>query len=100
MALNIESAIERLLNNVKAAGCADTTIDLYRHTLKPLIKECGYSMDEPCDQSTIDNLLKKVEERYAEGKIVFGFYRFSKYQIHNGFLCFRFLCALAAFLLL
>ena len=71
MALNIESAIERLLNNVKAAGRADTTIDLYRHTLKPLIKECGYSMDEPCDQSTIDNLLKKVEERYAEGKIVF-----------------------------
>jgi len=78
MALNIESAIERLLNNVKAAGRADTTIDLYRNTLKPLIKECGYSMDEPCDQSTIDNLLKKVEERYAEGKIVFGFYRFSK----------------------
>ncbi len=78
MALSIESAIERLLNNLKAAGRADATLDLYRYTLKPLINECGYSMNEPCNQSTIDNLLKKVEERYAEGKIVFEFYRFSK----------------------
>lgn len=78
MALSIESAIERLLYNVKAAGRADATLDLYRATLKPLIKECGYSMDEPCDQSTIDNLLKKVEGKYAEGTIAFEYYRFSK----------------------
>jgi integrase len=78
MALSIESALERLLDNVKAAGRADATLKLYRSTLKPLIKECGYSVDEPCDQNTVDNLLKAVEKRYADGKIVFESYRFSK----------------------
>jgi len=78
MALSIEKALERLLESVKAAGRADATIDLYRFTLKSLIKECGYSMNDPCDQNTVDNLFEKVEEKYAEETIVFEVYRFSK----------------------
>ena len=83
MALSIESALERLLDNVKAAGRADATLKLYRSTLKPLIKECGYSVDAPCDQNTVDNLLKAIEKRYADGKIAFPFlsnWRFRGYH--------------------
>ena len=78
MALSIENALARLLDTVKAAGRADATLGLYRGTLKSLIKECGYSMNDPCDSNTVDHLLQKAEERFNEGKIVFGSYRFSK----------------------
>ena len=74
MALSIEKALERLLESVKAAGRADATINLYRFTLKSLIKECGYSMNDPCDQNTVDNLFEKVEEKNAEETIVFEVY--------------------------
>jgi hypothetical protein len=78
MALSIEKALDKLLDTVKAAGRADATLDLYRSTLKALIKECGYSMNDPCDQNTVDNLFEKVEEKYAEETIAFEVYRFSK----------------------
>lgn len=78
MALNIENALERLLETLKADGRADATLDLYRNTLNPLIKDCGYSMNDPCDSNTVDALLQKAEEKYNEGSVVFGFHRFSK----------------------
>ena len=78
MALSIENALERLLETLKAAGRADATLELYRNTLNLLIKDCGYSMNDSCDMSTVDDLLQKAEERYNEGSFVFGFYRFSK----------------------
>ena len=78
MALNIENALKRLFDTLKAAGRADATLDLYRITLTSLINECGYSMNAPCDKNTVDNLFQKVEKKYKDESIVFGYYRFSK----------------------
>ena len=76
MALSIENALEKLLDTLKATGHADKTLDLYRNTLTSLIKKCGYSMNDPCDQSTIDNLLQKVEENTLKEVLCLSFIDF------------------------
>lgn len=78
MALSIELALDRLLKTVKANGRTEATVNLYRVTLKSLIRECGYSLEEDCNQIVCDQLLHTAEKKFAEKRICKEYLRFTK----------------------
>lgn len=78
MALSIELALDRLLDTVKANGRAEDTVRLYRTTLNQLIRDCGYSSEDVCDQEVCNQLLQTAEKKCAENRICKEFFRFNK----------------------
>ena len=78
MALSIELALDRLLDTVRTNGRAEATVTLYRTTLKQLIRDCGYSLKDECNQEVCNQLLQTAEKKCAENRICKEFFRFNK----------------------